>query len=370
MAKSLLNRLFLKELNIEDLTEKDWEILIRQAKSVNLGSTLADKVLKKGVNLPEKAVLHLKSEQILTSRQIEATQYEFEKLKHVFLASAVKAVLLKGAAYIALNFEFAKHRKLSDIDILVDKLAINETERELIFYGWVPHQVDDYDQAYYREWMHEIPPMKHRKRSSIVDLHHNIFPPISGVSPDASLLLDQSVFIKEVGFWRLCNEDMFIHSAVHFFLQSETQNGLRDLHDMKQLFNIFSDEDKDFPHRLLMRAKQLNMAESVILALHYMGKIFNVRYSGKFENEISYVKPRLLSLWWLDFIYENILIPNHSSCETWRFNLAKYLVFWRGHIKKMPLKILIHHLFKKSFKRLTGLYRDESKVVVKLDDRI
>ncbi|MBC8386245.1 MAG: nucleotidyltransferase family protein [Gammaproteobacteria bacterium] len=217
MRAGLLNRFFLKKLCINELSEKNWELLIRQAKSANLAVSLANQVLDKGYNVPVKAVLHLDSERILTLRQIEATQYEFEKLIKVFSHQEIKAVLLKGAAYIAAGFEFANHRKLSDIDILVDQTCIPGAERELIFYGWVPQQVDDYDKVYYREWMHEIPPLIHRKRGSVIDLHHNIFPPISGISPNSRLLMERAVYMEDIGFWRLSNEDMLIHSAVHFF---------------------------------------------------------------------------------------------------------------------------------------------------------
>ncbi|MBL7003961.1 MAG: hypothetical protein ISR69_08050 [Gammaproteobacteria bacterium] len=138
---------------------------------------------------------------------------------------------------------------------------------------------------------------------------------------------------------------------------------------MIELFKIFSLENNNFPHKLLKRAEELSMLEPVILALRYMKKIYGLQYSGDFQNKVNALNPNYFESKWFDFLYLGILIPHHSSCISWRFKIASFFVFWRGHIKKMPFKMLVHHLFKKSFKHLTGLYQDESKVVVKLDDR-
>ena len=102
-----------------------------------------------------------------------------------------KVVLLKGAAYIALGLPLAEGRRIADIDILTEKQNLRAAERELIFYGWAKTKTDDYDQRYYREWMHEIPPLQHRQRGTVVDVHHNILPPILKRAP--ALLRRQSL---------------------------------------------------------------------------------------------------------------------------------------------------------------------------------
>ena len=35
---------------------------------------------------------------------------------------------------------------------------------------------DGYDDAYYRRWMHELPPLIHRDRDRMIDVHHTILP--------------------------------------------------------------------------------------------------------------------------------------------------------------------------------------------------
>ncbi|UUZ51358.1 nucleotidyltransferase family protein [Massilia sp. B-10] len=50
------------------------------------------------------------------------------------------------------------------------------------------HHHDPYDQRYYRVWMHEIPPMQHVQRGSVIDVHHAILPLTAAARPDPALL--------------------------------------------------------------------------------------------------------------------------------------------------------------------------------------
>ena len=44
---------------------------------------------------------------------------------------------------------------------------------------------DPYDDAYYRRWMHELPPLIHRERDRMIDVHHTILPLTARITPDA-----------------------------------------------------------------------------------------------------------------------------------------------------------------------------------------
>lgn len=59
----------------------------------------------------------------------------------------------------------------------------------LIYRGWAPLKRDRYDQRYYRRWMHELPPLEHVRRQTVIDVHHNILPRTARHVPDARLLL-------------------------------------------------------------------------------------------------------------------------------------------------------------------------------------
>ena len=42
--------------------------------------------------------------------------------------------------------------------------------------GWSMKALDEYDEQYYRQWAHELPPMTHAERETEVDIHHSILP--------------------------------------------------------------------------------------------------------------------------------------------------------------------------------------------------
>ena len=57
-------------------------------------------------------------------------------------------------------------RRVADIDLLVSELDLSAAEAMLKCRGWDFSILDPYDERFYREWMHELPPMIHRERHS------------------------------------------------------------------------------------------------------------------------------------------------------------------------------------------------------------
>ena len=58
-------------------------------------------------------------------------------------------------------------------------------------------RADGYDDAYYRRWMHELPPLIHRTRDRMIDVHHTILPLTARPRPDAAALIAASVALDE-----------------------------------------------------------------------------------------------------------------------------------------------------------------------------
>ena len=83
-----------------------------------------------------------------------------------------QVVLLKGAAYILQGLEFSRGRMPNDVDLLVRRSDLDETESSLLLAGWESETTDAYDQRYYREWSHELPPMRFPGHALEIDLHH------------------------------------------------------------------------------------------------------------------------------------------------------------------------------------------------------
>ena len=93
------------------------------------------------------------------------------------------------------DMAIAQGRIFNDVDILVPKSLLDKAEKALLRHGWICAQWDDYDQRYYRQWMHELPPLQHVRRKTVLDVHHNILPETARYHPSADLLFESAVAV-------------------------------------------------------------------------------------------------------------------------------------------------------------------------------
>ena len=62
-----------------------------------------------------------------------------------------------------------------------------------------------------------------------------------------------------------------------------------------------------------------------------------------FLTAVNKAKPTTFKLTFSDFIFKQVLYPNHSSFRNWQYSIANFFAICRGHILKMPLHILLYH---------------------------
>ena len=105
--------------------------------------------------------------------------------------------------------------------------------------------MSDYDERYYREWSHELPPFMHPMREVEVDVHHSITPSLSSDSEAMRLLLRDARTLRwPVGargrvverFKALAPIDQVVHAAVHTFGDSDLALRLREVMDFDWLY--------------------------------------------------------------------------------------------------------------------------------------
>jgi len=339
-----------------------WDSLLRVAKHTNLIGRLAEGVICKGIhqNLPPKVRTHLDSAYVLTTHQREAIGWELRHISKALKNVDTDIVVLKGAAYVLRGSSAAQGRLFGDVDVLVARTALNNTEAALMVHGWTAGQHDPYDQKFYRQWMHEIPPMTNRARGTVIDVHHNILPTIARNCPNVDLLLAASQPVPNTTFRTFCATDMVIHSATHLFHESELQNGLRDLFDLDSLLTEFSVASTDFWIELADRAALLRLELPVYLALRLTKAIIGTSVPGqvlaKLESSMQPVSRRIKAL---EAIYLRALMPDHPGCGNhWSTTLARGAVFLRGHFLRMPPTLLSWHL---SRKLVIRLFRNTSR---------
>jgi hypothetical protein len=350
----LLVRVLNKQLAIANLSLKQWDLLIRQARSTMLLAKLYYLVEEQGMlaNLSLPIIRHLQSAKVHSDKQLNDLFWEARNLKKVAKQLNFPLIFLKGAAYAISGSLAAKGRIFSDLDLLVPIDKISITEKQLMLNGWVGVSQTAYDQRYYRRWMHEVPPLKHMIRGSVIDLHHNILPVTCADCPDANLLIEHTEpVLGHEGLEVLEPCDQVIHSATHLFYDGEFEHGLRDLVDLDALIRAL-DHDQ---HKLIDRALQLGLQRPVLYALRYSSKILLTPGATELAEKINKAvptNPRFLMM--MDFLFMRALMPIHPSCHDRWSGFARWLLYLRAHWLKMPLYLLIPHLSRKAWMRLIG----------------
>lgn len=334
-----------------------WDDLLRLARRANLISRLATGIEQAGVleAVPEPVRPHLVAALVLARHQRQAVIWEARHIAAALGNLDIPVVLLKGAAYSVAGLQAASGRLYGDVDILVPEVRINEVEAALMLHGWTAGQTDPYDDRYYRQWMHELPPMVNLKRGTVVDVHHNILPRTAGNHPSASKLLAAAVALPESPFYILSPCDMVIHGATHLFHEGELQNGLRDLFDLDALVREFAAQDPAFWSALSARAAELDLVWPLQLALRYLEHFLATQIAA--EAKIALHESKLTDRL-RDMMYLSGFLPDHPLCNSSKATLARGLLYLRGHWLRMPPHLLAMHLGRKAFMRL---YKNTSR---------
>lgn len=359
---TLLIDVFKKPQTISQLSDLDWDTLTGQAKASGLLGRLYYLFSKYSLlnQIPSYVIWHYQAAYQITERLKKNALREIDDLSKTLQSQGIETIFLKGAAYQVSQAQCHYGRYMSDIDLLVQKEELPKVQRLLLQHGWLAAPMDDYDQKYYREWMHEIPPLYHIERETTLDVHHNILPLTNENAPKASDLTTRSVthsWCGEVNV--LCTLDTVIHSAVHLFTDSEFHHALRDLSDLDWLITEYSQSNPNFVMELVTRANDLGLSRYIWLALTFTKKVFNTNISEQAISQLNDKPTSTLRKNTLLFSYEQIFLPNHKSCRTWKMGLASEILFWRSHLIKMPLRILIPHLCKKSYKRIKESWKKD-----------
>ena len=326
--------------------------LVGQARTGGLLAPLAERLTEPGDlrSLAPDVRRHLESAQLEQRKQRRDVAYEITQLAPVFAELGERLVCLKGAAYLLGGLDCGRGRLVSDIDLLTPAPRIEGVERALNDAGWEGVAQDPYDERYYRQWMHEIPPLRHHARGAVLDLHHTILPPTAAPRVDARLLFED---LRELapGVFGLSATDMVIHSAAHLFYESEFNHALRDLWDQRCLLLEGARDDAVFWQRLAERARALDLASAVWLSLRYVHRLFAVPVPSSIVRQL---RPRGSSLragFW-DPLFGRIFSVDHPESRPSYYRTAHHGAFVRGHALRMPPRLLIPHLARKGLRRL------------------
>lgn len=335
-----------------DLDAAQWDLLVRQARQADLLARLYGRLDACGVLscAPEPARLHFEAAHRVAQKHVQAVRWEIDRIAAALAGSGVPLVLLKGAAYLAAGLPPANGRVFADIDVMVPRAALGEVEKRLLMHGWAAEKLHPYDQRYYRRWMHELPPMRHRRRDTLIDVHHSILPLTSRYPLDARLLYLASVALDEPGLRVLSPVDMVLHSATHLFCDGEFDHALRDLADLDDLLRHFGAEEAFWP-RLAARALALGLVRPLYYAVEQGRRLLAMEVPDVLGDVLGTALPGPLTRGLMHGLLERAMPPEHASCVRPFSGAARGLLYVRGHYLRMPLHLLLPHLLRKSWRK-------------------
>ena len=338
------------------LSPADWNRLIRLARREfvlgRLAATLADEAAIWS-GLPEKVRAIMQGALREVAFRQTRLMWEVDRLAYALRGLDTPVLLLKGAAYLGAGLQAGRGRIAADLDILTDRSHLQLIEDALTAHGFAPEPHDDYDEQYYRAWMHELPPLRHQARGTVIDVHHAILPLTARPRPDTGLLLAASVACGETGFRRLGDHDLFIHSAVHLFHDGEFINGLRNLIELHDLIVEFG-QRPGFFEGLMARARSLGLARYAAYGLRQAHRLLAAPVPATVMASAKADLPPPPMLWLMDGLFGQALMAVDLPRGRPRVMLAQRLLYLRSHWLRMPPVMLTRHLARKSLKRWTG----------------
>jgi hypothetical protein len=332
----------------------EWSLLVRQARNAGVLARLHAQLEAHGKlqDVPQAARNHLEAARRIADKQMQSVRWEIAQVRAAMEGSGIPVILLKGAAYLAAGLPPSVGRMFADIDIMVPETALDQVEKRLMIHGWMAEKQHPYDQRYYRKWMHELPPLRHCRRGTVIDVHHGILPRTSRYALDSRLLHEAAVPLGDGSQLRmLAPADMVLHSVVHLFCDGEFDRGLRDLCDIDDLIEHFSAADPAFPARLASRAIELGLARPLYYALAWRERLLGKPAHGDLEPARRAGAPGALLDALMNFLFARAMLPLHPSCARPFTGTARNLLYMRGHWLRMPMRLLVPHLLRKALRR-------------------
>lgn len=335
----------------------DWDRLLRRARNAGVLARLAVQLADLGVDesLPLQVRDHLAAARPVSTQHARVIRWEVNRIRRALQDTGTGIVLLKGAAYCMAGLPPSRGRLISDVDVMVSKPSLGRVEQALLAAGWETMKLDPYDQRYYRTWSHELPPLMHRQRKSIVDVHHTILPASGRLHPDPTKLLEAARPIDGDDLLVLGPEDMVLHSAAHLFQDGDLAGGLRDIVDLHDLLGHFGAAEPGFWTRLVPRAEQLGLERPLFYALRFCQRILRTEIPADVMDQAQVGRPGWPTGVIMDFLAQRALRPSQDQGSAWVAGLAAWVLYARSHWLRMPPWLLAQHLTRKTLRRWIGV---------------
>lgn len=311
----------------------DWTDILSIARAERLDGSLAYRLAD--LPLPDVIARALEDSRAEAASSRTLGLWEVEMARRALNPIGIEPILLKGSAFAFAGLPAGVGRLVGDLDILIPRDRLDEAEAVLLAAGFEWVKENDYDQAYYRRWMHELPPLVHRDRGSMIDVHHTILPLTARRRPDADALIAASIGIAP-GLRILSPADMIVHAVTHLLADGDLSGGLRNLWDIDRLLRLFA-ATPGFWKQLDARARLHQMRAPLGLALRLADRIFATPVEARLAGH--------------DRMRDLLFIRRLLARDGWGRPIrpVNRLGFYiRSHAMRMPPLMLARHLWTKA----------------------
>ena len=322
----LLARALADPASVATLDSAGCQALLTMARAELLSATLAYRL--DGIAKPEAAQRFLDDAKASCAQGRLVALWEVEMARRALGDLGVPVVLLKGSAFIAAGLAAGQGRFVGDLDILVPRADLDRVEAALLGAGWEWVKPDPYDDAYYRRWMHELPPLIHRDRDRMIDVHHTILPLTARPKPHAEALIGDSVALPN-GLHILNPNDMICHAAAHLFADGDLSGGMRNLWDIHCLVDDFGIAG------LAERARRHGLASAVRRALRLSHALYDTQLPHGWARSGS---------------DDDLYLRRLTARDGWGRQtrpITRLAFYVRSHWLRMPPLMLARHLWTK-----------------------
>lgn len=354
--KDLLVAALCRPESMTSLSIGQWNALLRRARSGVLTPKLA--VLARRADilgaLPERVQRLFNGADIVAAENHRMLSWEMRRIERAFVGQDLRPVILKGGAYVLAGLSAGDGRLSTDVDLLVPKSRLSDAEALLKDQGWVQEKVNAYDDAYYRRWMHEVPPLRHKNRHTLVDLHHTILPLTGRCKPDVEALLADAVAQDGFAVSILASADMLLHSAAHLVQDGDFGYRLRDLFDIHELASEFAEADDNFWPILMDRAEHHQLSRPLAYALSLSHQFFGTKIPDESRVRMKRALPLAPVRQLVLGLASSAVPPGTYGAPQPLKAVAQWLLFIRAHWLRMPPWLLARHLLTKLWMRIRG----------------
>lgn len=313
---------------IAALDSAGWTALLAMALAEQLIGTLARRLA--GLPMPAAAA------RVLADAWAGAEQgriwalWEAEMARRALAPLDCPVVLLKGTAFVAAGLRAGLGRSIGDLDILVPRARLEAVEAALLAAGWDWVKPNPYDDEYYRRWMHELPPLIHRDRDRMIDVHHTILPLTARRTPDPAAIIAASEPLAG-GLRVPAATDLIVHAAAHLFADGDLAGGMRNLWDIHCLI-----EEAGLAG-VAARAAQHGLGREVARAV----RLSHALYGTEISDAAAWLRPAMTP-------GDRLCLRRLTARDGWgrpTRPLTRLGFYIRSHWLRMPPLLLARHLW-------------------------